>query len=268
MTPDTFFHTIGGLPFINEGVRPATLLTAVACSRRNAAPQAHDALTDYLEPVNARALFKRLAASQVEEFDSTACSAVEQQSIQAATANICRVSPAWRSFFNIPIRYCKLLQPMSSSTSALIPQTIYLGEQAFDSAIPLEETLVHEHAHIWLNFVMEVYDLQTSQAPRDYVLPSGTRGKTLRGVMAAAHFAAAALRYYRDVSGAAAGTPRQVYLQRYLAGCLEIAAERPYFTPMGRLVFNALSDCHHDLIVSSQGKPTCPKSLLPASSPT
>lgn len=268
MTPDTFFHTIGGLPFIDEGVRPATLLSAVACSRRNAAPQAHEALTDYLDPVNARALFKRLATSQVDEFDATECSAVEQQRIQTATARICQVSPAWRSFFNIPIRYRKLLQPMSSSTSALIPQTLYLGEQAFDSAIPLEETLVHEHAHIWLNFVMEVYDLQTSQAPRDYVLPSGTRGKTLRGVMAAAHFAAAALKYYRHLPDPVADTPRQVYLQRYLAGCLEMAAERPYFTPMGRLVFNALTDCHHDLNLYPQGNPPCLKSLSPASSPT
>ncbi|AVE05385.1 hypothetical protein CYL20_12835 [Pseudomonas palleroniana] len=268
MTPSTFFQTIGGLPFIDEAVRPATLLTAVACSRRNAAPQAHGALTDYLEPGNARALFKRLATSQVEEFDSTECSALEQQEIHTATARICEVSPTWRGFFNIPIRYRKLLQRMSSSTSALIPQTIYLGEQAFDSAIPLEETLVHEHAHIWLNFVMEVYDLQTSQAPRDYVLPSGTPGKTLRGVMAAAHFAAAALKYYRCLHPSTPDTKRQVYLQRYLAGCLETAAERPYFTPMGRLVFNALTDCHHDLIVYPQGNQPCPKSLLPASSQT
>jgi len=253
MNPNLFFDTVGGLPFIDDGVRPATLLAAVACSRRNSDPQAHSALADYLEPSNARALFKRLATSQVEEFESTDCSAAEQQAIQAARASVCAVNPAWSSFFNIPIRYRKLLQPMSSSTSALIPQTLYLGERAFDSHIPLEETLVHEHAHIWLNFMMEVYDLQTSEAPRDYVLPSGTRGKTLRGVLAAAHFAAAALKYYRDLHGPQASTQRQSYLHKYLTGCLHIAAQRPSFTPMGCLVFSALQACHQPLIEHPQG---------------
>ncbi|AZF01554.1 hypothetical protein C4J95_4119 [Pseudomonas orientalis] len=253
MNPSLFFDTVGGLPFIDEDVRPATLLAAVACSRRNSDPQAHDDLADYLDPGNARALFKRLATSQVEEFESIDCSAAEQQAIQAATARVCGVNPAWGSFFTVPIRYRKLLQPMSSSTSALIPQTIYLGERAFDSHIPLEETLVHEHAHIWLNFLMEVYDLQTAGAPRDYVLPSGTHGKTLRGVLAAAHFAAAALKYYRDLYGPQARTQRQSYLHKYLAGCLQVAAQRPSFTPMGRRVFGALQAWHQPLIESLQG---------------
>lgn len=253
MSPNAFFNTVGGLPFIDEGVRPATLLAAVACSRRNADPQAHAALTDYLEPSNARALFKRLATSQVEEFESMDCSDAEQQQIRRATAAVCQAKPSWDSFFSIPVRYRRLLQPMSSSTSALIPQTIYLGGRAFDSPIPLEETLVHEHAHIWLNFVMEVYDLQTPEAPRDYVLPSGTRGKTLRGVMAAAHFAAAALKYYRQLPSPAAGPERQLYLHKYLAGCLDTAAQRPFFTAMGSLVFAALQDCHEQLIKRPQG---------------
>jgi hypothetical protein len=254
MSPSAFFNTVGGLPFIDEGVRPSTLLAAVACIRRNADPNAHAALTDYLEPGNARALYKRLATSQVAEFESTDCSVVEQQQIQMATATVCRANPAWGSFFSIPIRYRRLLQPMSSSTSALIPQTIYLGGRAFDSPIPLEETLVHEHAHIWLNFIMEVYDLQTPDAPRDYVLPSGTRGKTLRGVMAAAHFAAATLKYYRQLPGPAAAPERQVYLQKYLAICLDTAAQCPFFTSMGSLVFSALHDCHQHLIKLQQGK--------------
>ncbi|WP_420232280.1 aKG-HExxH-type peptide beta-hydroxylase [Pseudomonas sp. ABY48] len=253
MKPAAFFNTIGGLPFIDDGVHPGSLLAAVACGRRNSAPDAHEALTDYLDPENARALFKRLASSQVDELDSTQCSAVERRKIATAIARIGMTSEAWRGFFAIPIRYRKLFQPMSSSTSALIPQTIYLGSRAFDSPVPLEETLVHEHAHIWLNFVMEVYDLQTQEAPRDYVLPSGTSGKTLRGVMAAAHFAAAALKYYRCQHNPTPSKERQAYLHKYLAGCLDIAAQRPCFTPMGRLVFSSLNDFYQDLTVCPEG---------------
>ncbi|MFK3969279.1 aKG-HExxH-type peptide beta-hydroxylase [Pseudomonas sp. NPDC087358] len=256
MDARAFFEIIGGLPFITDGSRPATLLTAVACSRRNAAPDAHEALIDYLDPENARVLFKRLARSQVDEFDSTFCSALEQQEIAAATVRIGRVAEAWRSFFAIPIRYRKLVQPMSSSTSALIPQTIYLGQRAFESHIPLEETLVHEHAHIWLNFVMEAYDLQTEDAPRDYVLPSGTSGKTLRGVMAAAHFAAVALKFYRSQNNNLPSTARQAYLHKYLAGCLDIAAQRPCFTPMGSLVARALNDFYQDITICPEGIPS------------
>jgi hypothetical protein len=247
MNAQAFFEAIGGLPFINDDAQAMTLLTAVACIRRNSAPDAHEALADYLLPENARALFKRLARSQVDEFESTPCSSLEQQEIAAATARICQINEGWHLFFAIPIRYRKLVQSMSSSTSALIPQTIYLGKRAFESNIPLEEVLVHEHAHVWLNFVMEAYDLQTEDAPRDYVLPSGTSGKTLRGVMAAAHFAAAALRFYRSQNDRLASSARQAYLRQYLAGCLEIASQRPSFTPMGSLVARALNDFYQDL---------------------
>jgi hypothetical protein len=253
MNAAAFFEIIGGLPFVDDSSRASLLLTAVACSRRNAAPEAHKALTDYLDPENARALFKRLARSQVDEFDSSPCSKREQQEIAAAIARIAQVNEAWGSFFAIPIRYRKLPLPMSSSTSALIPQTIYLGQQAFDSHIPLEETLVHEYAHIWLNFVMEAYDLQTEEAPRDYVLPSGTSGKTLRGVMAAAHFAAAALKFYRANHNTLLSTERQAYLRRYLVGCLDAAEQRPCFTPMGCLVFCALKASCQDLTVCPEG---------------
>lgn len=253
MMPSAFFDKIGGLPFVDDSVRPATLLAAVACVRRNCAPDDHRVLTDYLDPDNARVLFKRMARSQVDELESTQCSAQEQRQIETAIFHIGATHEHWRGFFSIPIRYRKLLEPMSSSTSALIPQTIYLGKNAFDSPIPLEETLVHEYAHTWLNFIMEVFDLQTEEAPRDYVLPSGTRGKTLRGVIAAAHFAAAALKYYRHPGHQACSEKRQVYLHDYLAGCLDIAARRPCFTPMGRFVFRALNNFTQDLTACTEG---------------
>lgn len=246
MNAQAFFEAIGGLPFINDDAQATILLTAVACIRRNSEPDAHEVLADYLMPENARALYKHLARSQVDEFESTPCSSLERQKIAAATANVCQTNEGWRCFFAIPIRYRKLVQPMSSSTSALIPQTIYLGKRAFESNIPLEEVLVHEHAHVWLNFVMEAYDLQTEDAPRDYVLPSGTSGKTLRGVMAAAHFAAAALKFYRRQNNQSASSSRQAYLRQYLAGCLDIASQRPSFTPMGSLVARALNDFYQD----------------------
>lgn len=253
MTPSAFYASIGGLPFIDPTLRPKNLLAAVACSRRNSAPDAHEALVDYLDPANARDIFKSLARCSVEEFDSSPCSTVESAQIQAATSHIVQANPDWQALFAIPIRYRKLPLAMSSSTSALIPQTIYLGSEAFDSHIPLEETLVHEHAHIWLNFVMEHYDLQTEDAPPDFVLPSGTAGKTLRGVLAAAHFAAAALKYYDCLHSPVTARQRQLFLHKYLAGCLDLVRQRPYLTPMGSLVFIALNDFHNDHVLRPEG---------------
>lgn len=244
MSPDSFLMTIGGVPFISKTLRPNTLITAVVCSRHNSAPEDYPNLVDYFSPENARSIYKRLANSKVEELASTSLSVEELRCVKISTKNIQSALPQWNNLFSIPIKYRKLFNPMSSSTSALIPQTIYLGKRAFSSTILLEEVLIHEHAHIWLNFIMEIYDLQLETAPCDYVLPSGTSGKTLRGVLAAAHFAAAALIFYQHQRLAKGTEPRQEYLERYLSGCLQAASNRQYFTPMGHLVFETLNTFH------------------------
>ena len=253
MPPDSFLMTIGGVPFISNIFRPNTLITAVACSRNNSAPKNFPNLADYFSPENARSIYKRLARSKVEEPASTSLSAEELESVKISTENIQSALPQWNSLFSIPIKYRKLFDPMSSSTSALIPQTIYLGQRAFSSTILLEEVLVHEHAHTWLNFIMEIYDLQLETAPCDYVLPSGTSGKTLRGVLAAAHFSAAALIFYRHQRFAKGTEPRQEYLEHYLSGCLQAAFNRPCFTPMGHLVFETLNTFHTNFTSTTTG---------------
>ncbi|MER5547284.1 hypothetical protein ABT072_33710 [Streptomyces sp. NPDC002589] len=195
MNHQEFITEIGGVPFIDDdSFRPKALLTAVALVRRSAEPEAFTSLGAYLDPENAQLIFDRHARSKVEDLAWEEVPPAESSEVERSSRCIAKSMQAWRPLFHMPKRY-RRMATSTSSTSVLVPQTIYLGPGAFRDKETLRETLIHEHAHIWLNFIAEVYDLQVPQAPNDYVLPSGTSGtsgKTYRGVMFAAHFAAAA----------------------------------------------------------------------------
>ncbi|MGW1056197.1 hypothetical protein [Streptomyces sp. NPDC002521] len=195
MDHQEFITEIGGMPFIDDdSFRLKALLTAVALVRRSAEPEAFTSLGAYLDPENAQRIFDRHARSKVEDLAWDEVPPAESSEAERSSRCIAESMQAWRPLFHMPKRY-RRMATSTSSTSVLVPQTIYLGPGAFRDEETLRETLIHEHAHIWLNFIAEVYDLQVPQAPNDYVLPSGTSGtsgKTYRGVMFAAHFAAAA----------------------------------------------------------------------------
>ncbi|WP_020388350.1 aKG-HExxH-type peptide beta-hydroxylase [Kribbella catacumbae] len=194
MQAEQFFAEIGGVPFIDDAtVQPKTILSAVAMVRRNTEPEAFAKPVDYLDPENACQIFERHARSTPDDIQWSPMPAAEQELVGQAESDILGWKPEWAPLLRIPKRY-RRMATSTGSTSVLVPQTIYLGPGAFRDAETLRETLVHEHAHIWLNFVAEAFDLQAAEAPRDYTLPSGTSGKTYRGVLSAAHFAAAASR--------------------------------------------------------------------------
>jgi hypothetical protein len=249
MTPADFFGEIGGVPFLDTAdLKPRTLLTAVASVRRNTAPQAHPRLADYLDPANAGVVFAAHAVSTPMDVPWQELPVEDQAAIDRSVARITDTSPDWQPLLAVPIRYRKM-PTSTSSTSVLVPQTIYLGPPAFRTQNVLDETLVHEHAHVWLNFIAEVFDLQLPDAPHDYVLPSGTSGKTLRGVLFAAHFAAAAaLLFQRRSTNDPAAQARMTYLDGYLAGCLNAVDERPCLSDMGKLVLLRLRDAHARLV--------------------
>lgn len=237
MQADDFYAAIGGLPFVDDGtVEPRTILSAVAMVRRNTEPEAFAKPIDYLDPENARQIFARNARSTPDDVPWFELTEADQMMVEKAEADILTIKPEWRSLLRIPKRYRRM--PIStSSTSVLVPQTIYLGPGAFRDFETLQETLIHEHAHIWLNFVAEVFDLQTAEGPRDYTLPSGTSGKTYRGVLFAAHFAAAASRALEvRMRNEPKLVSRYNYLVDYLRGCLKVLDERPYASKMGALV--------------------------------
>jgi hypothetical protein len=248
-TADRFLNQCGGLPFIDHGFVPMTLLTAVAAVRRKADPAAHPQLGDYLDPANAVAIFERHSRCPAIELEWTELSEDQVARTDKGIDEILAAAPDWRPLFDIPLRYRRWVGDGISSTSVLIPQTVYLGDRAFRSGIPLTETLVHEHAHVWLNFIAEVEDLQREGAPLDFVLASGTGERTLRNVLHAAHFAAAAVKHYlRSGPLDAHAEERKDYLVDYLGGCLDTSAGHPYLTPMGVRVWEGLRDFHASLV--------------------
>ncbi|MEU6072826.1 HEXXH motif-containing putative peptide modification protein [Micromonospora sp. NPDC047074] len=243
LNPAAFFAEIGGLPFIAPGFRPPILMAAVAAVRHNADPQAFPRLGDYLVPGNAAEIYQRRSRSPIQEIRADDMPPERVTEVLACRARVRELFPEWESLLAVPIRYMSLHDSRISATNILVPQTIYFGESAFRStAFPLEESLVHEFAHVWLNFVTETFDLETDDSPRDLVLPSGTRGKTLRGVLVAAHFAATATIFYSRYDDTPLARSRSEYLYDYLLGCLRITRDHPSLTRMGRIVWQALDE--------------------------
>ena len=243
MNAEQFFNEVGGLPMLSPEFRPSVLLTAVASVRRKAEPEAFPRLGDYLVPENAAQVFERNARATIAGIEADEMPEDRLPEIGACLGRIEALLPNWAPLFSIPIRYRMMQDGRISATSTLIPQTIFLGESAFRStAFPFEETLVHEFAHVWLDFITEAFDLQTDASPRDLVLPSGTGGKSLRGVLLAAHFAAAAGLFYSRYTQTSVARQRGDYLYDYLLGCLKSISGHPELTPMGRIVWHALDE--------------------------
>ena len=243
LNPAEFFAEIGGLPFIAPGFRPSVLLAAAAAVRRNADPQAFPRLSDYLVPENASEVFQRKARSPIVEISADDMPPERVSDVVACRVRVQELFPEWQGLLAVPIRYMLMRDGRISATNILVPQTIYFGEPAFQStAFPMEESLVHEFAHVWLNFVTEIFDLQAEDSPRDLVLPSGTGGKTLRGVLVAAHFAATATVFYTRYNDTPLARRRGEYLYDYLLGCLRMIRDHPSMTSMGRIVWEALDD--------------------------
>jgi hypothetical protein len=246
MNPDPreLFEYIGGLPFVDVGFHAPRLATAVACLRRNIDPAAFPELRDYLVPGNARWLYGKYTNCSLTEFPCRHLSPSEEGQVHEATADVLQVCPWWSKLFAVPKEYLKLVgDEIVSVTNVLVPQTIYLGDPAFLSRDILVETLIHEHAHVWLAFIAELKDFERPDSRPEYILPSGTKGKTIRGVLLAAHFATAVITFHR--SGIETKTPsgnpkRMGELERYLTGCVETATGQPDLTEMGSLVLERL----------------------------
>jgi len=232
-----FFQAIGGLAFVNRSFRPDLQLSVTAGVRRRYDPEAHQRLSHYLDPDNARAIFLSHASSKVDEPEAVEFTADELNHINANQISLCTTIPEWLPLFRIPVIFRKLLDNRLSSTSALIPQTIFLGKGAFANPEILSEIIVHEYAHIWLNFLAEVADLQIPQCREQYMLPSGTAGKTVRGVLLAAHFAASAHAYYAH---SRCNAVRGAWLLQYLTNCLALLNKSKGLSDMGICVANAL----------------------------
>ncbi|MFF8863989.1 aKG-HExxH-type peptide beta-hydroxylase [Streptomyces sp. NPDC015139] len=251
------WRALGGTPFLADTFEPRTLLSLAAATRRRAAPHAFPTLADYLDPAKAADVFRDHARCRTEGIESEPLEnpALLRQ-LDEATGRITDRIPSWAPLFRIPIRYRHMPGTHISATTALIPQTVFLGTPAFAHDRLLEETLIHEHAHVWLTFVSELCDLQADGSLTRFTLPSGTAGKSLRGVLLAGHFAAAAARYFLRPGADATSHRRGAELADYLGGCVTTAADHPELTPVGRLVHADLAAARELHIHSVPGKET------------
>ncbi|MEY2233072.1 hypothetical protein [Streptomyces sp. BF23-19] len=241
---EEIIEAVGGLPFLSPEVKPGTLLSLAAGVRRKYEPSVFPELRDYLDPVNALTIYRRHAISPIDEHSWVPLPPDREALVTEATNDIVQAAPGWEALFALPHRYRYLTQPdIRSLTSMLVPQTIYLGNDAFPPKGRLEETLVHEFAHVWLSFLAEISDFQLEGSPQNLMLPSGTSGKAPRGVLFAAHFAASACNFYAH-RNEASDMSRRAYLRDYLTGCLETIVDHPYLSPMGNAVAARLADFH------------------------
>lgn len=238
---------LGGLPFVDSTFDVARFLSAVAgrrAGRFGCTPSDPNSYAAMLEPVwIVNVLISRFAQSDVMP-PHTELTTSERQWAELALHRVRTTSSRLATVFDLPIRVLRWKSPKVSMTNPFIPQTIFLGEGALQSTFGIiEEVWVHEFAHVWLGMLCELSDLQKRDSMQVYTLPSGTGSKDARGVLFAAHFAAAVMGYLFD---SAARMPligqraeRLHYLRWYLRQTLQIPIAAD-LTPMGCAVLERL----------------------------
>ncbi len=222
MTPSLLLSLCKGVPFVHDSFDASALATLVAKLRCQIDGDSATDLSRYLRPAVAVEVYREHVQDCPIPQDHGELCGRQQVQLGSAIARIVERHPYWEHLFSLPVEWRELMNGQISSTNPMIPQHIFLGPLAFATDQVLEETVVHEMSHTWCSMLAELRDFQESDAPHDLVLPSGTGNKSVRGVLLAALFSAAALRLY---VGEKLSEPkialRRDTLIRYLEGCLE-----------------------------------------------
>jgi hypothetical protein len=235
--------SVGGLPFIDIKFDASRFLSAVSGVRaallrnRNVSCCDGDGL---LQPEVAVKAFTLASSETTNLPPHRALTEQEKAWAELARKRARAASARLACMFDLPLQLLRWQSSKVSMTNPYIPQTVFLGDGAFQSSCGmLEEVWVHEVAHVWLGLLCEMRDFQTRGSGAIYTLPSGTGPKDARGVLFAAHFAGAVAAWLGD---AAAQTPlfgyraeRFQYAVWYLHQALEIDIDED-LTPMGRAV--------------------------------
>jgi hypothetical protein len=242
--------TLGGLPFVDLTFDPALFLSAVAGRRAglfrsyvSSGPNGYAAMLEPAWIVDALTPFFANADFMPPHAELTTS---EKKWAEMALNRVRKNSGKLARLFDLPIRVLRWKSPRVSITNPLIPQTIFLGEGALQSTFGvIEEVWIHEFAHVWLGMLCEVSDLQKPHSMQKHTLPSGTSSKDARGVLLAAHFAAAVMSYLIDSSPQVPLIGRRAerlhYVQWYLRHALQIPITAD-LTPMGFSVLEKLRE--------------------------
>lgn len=239
----SLFEYIGGVPLINSNFQWRKLLSLVAHKRKEIKTFPNLTLAEYINPALGEQIYKGFSGSEIPSYKTIDLSKSELNSISRALSQVIQNKPDWEPIFGIPIRYFKLCDNRVSSTCSLIPQTIFWGKHAFDNNEILIESLIHEFSHVWLDFLIEVYDLQKKDAHEKFVLPSGQSSKTVRGVLLAAHFSSSLLEYYKATPNHndSFTNNRITYLLDYLESTLKISRACDEKTALGSIIEEELT---------------------------
>lgn len=231
---------IGGVPFLSETFNHKHLLSLVAAkrydlSKSNSSNSSNSSkLVEYLSPQLGAKVYS-YQEEGLPEIKFTDLNEQETNLINQSIKQIISVVPEWREYFNIPIRYRMWSENRTSCTCAFIPQTIYLGEPAFNTINTLIEALVHEFSHVWMDFITEIVDLQKVTANKLYIIPKTQNAKLLRGVILAAHFAAVVISFYShgDEKWTEYQKSRIQFLHSYLNDCITLIKKSDEFSLIG-----------------------------------
>lgn len=237
----TIRRSFKGLPFISDRFDNGLLCAMVAKKRRsilghdNSRPDA-----DYLTP--------RVGAEYLASDNTRSVQAPWQQaedlprhrldSVADAISDISAKIPAWSDLLRLPVRFVVPPDPAAMSGSEVYsPQTIGLGDSAFDAREYLEASLIHEFAHVWLGLLCEISTFDNGRGDTDYRLPSGTTRQSLRTVLIAAHFAACCGRYF-GLDHPLVG--HRLTYGPYARDCLAVCRNNSGLTLMGQYVWEEL----------------------------
>ncbi|MDR8366830.1 hypothetical protein [Pseudomonas sp. JL3] len=249
MSPSEILCEINGLPFVHPMFNSIKLLTLVAVVRKNI-EGGELPLTAYLQPDFATALYNRHVEGAPEFPPHQTLGNAEQVMLAEAKSNLKALLPEWTGLLDLPVKIYKLLTQQVSLTNPVLPQQMFLGEDAFTSITDLEELLVHELSHIWSSLIAEIYDFQLKDSSNSYILPSGTGGKNPRGVLLACLFAVSAVNYHQRLlaSGSVRARPERLdFLHQYFLKSLATLQASAELSEIGKLITSRLDAFSSDL---------------------
>lgn len=249
MSPAEILREINGLPFVHSKFNGVKLLTLVAVVRKNIDGDELP-LTTYLQPDFATTLYNRHVEGAPAFPHHQALGNAERIMLAEAKSNLKALLPEWVGLLDLPVKIHKLMTQQVSLTNPVLPQQMFLGEDAFTSITDLEELLVHELSHIWSSLIAEIYDFQRKDSSNNYILPSGTGGKNPRGVLLACLFAVSAVNYHQRLltSGSVRARPERLeYLHQYFLKSLATLQASAELSEIGKLIISRLAAFSSDL---------------------
>lgn len=225
-----------GVPFVDNEFCSSKLWGAIAAKRASISKHSfytEENLLKLIAPENA-IKFARKYYDKPESIHAKLATKNQIILIENAHKYILDSCPDWEGLIKGPFLYFSLNKKgVYSMSNPLIPQSIFLGPEAYKSLENLPETIIHELSHVWCALLHEITPLVNGYN-QTFTLPSGTKGKTTLGLLLAAHFAASALAFHLQMYNPKEN--RMLYLYEYLSRVLDTLKNTNELTDEGKQI--------------------------------